>query len=132
MAERQHYSTNTPWEHAVGYSRAVRVGAHVVVSGTTASDEAGEVIGVGDVALQTRYILQKIEAALIAVGASLADVVRVRMFVTDIDQWQAIGEVHGEFFGAIRPVSTMVEVSRLVDARHLVEIEVDAIIAAAL
>ncbi|MFN8530931.1 MAG: RidA family protein [Anaerolineae bacterium] len=128
--ERLNISTGTPWESVVGYSRAVRIGDHVWVSGTTASDEAGNVIGVGDAAAQTRYVIQKIEKALIACGASLKDVVRVRMFVVDISQWEAIGRVHGEFFGTIRPVSTMVEISQLVDVRHLIEIEVDAYLGA--
>ncbi|MCC6612960.1 MAG: RidA family protein [Anaerolineae bacterium] len=128
MTERINIGTGTPWEQIVGYSRAVRVGNIVHVSGTTASDEQGNVIGVGDVRAQTDYILRKIERALEATGASLRDVVRVRMFVTDISQWEAIGRVHGEFFGDIRPVSTMVEISRLVDPQHLIEIEVEAII----
>lgn len=124
--QRVNISTGTPWEQVVGYSRAVRVGDHVYVSGTTASDEHGNVIGVGDVAAQSRYIFEKIEKALKSAGAALTDVVRVRMFVTDISQWEAIGRVHGEIFGAIRPVSTMVEISKLVDPQHLIEIEVDA------
>ncbi len=124
--QRLNISTGTPWEQVVGYSRAVRVGDHVYVSGTTASDEHGNVIGVGDVAAQTRYIFEKIDRALQSAGASLSDVVRVRMFVIDISQWEVIGRVHGEFFGTIRPVSTMVEISKLVDPQHLIEIEVDA------
>ncbi|MCK6576620.1 MAG: RidA family protein [Anaerolineae bacterium] len=128
---RQNISTGTPWEKTVGYSRAVRVGDHVVVSGTTASDETGVVYGVGDVYAQARYIFDKIERALNAAGATLGDVVRVRMFVTDIDQWQAVGRAHGERFADIRPVTTMVEVSRLIDPQHLIEIEVDALIGAA-
>jgi enamine deaminase RidA (YjgF/YER057c/UK114 family) len=125
---RQNISSGTPWENVVGYSRAVRVGNSVYVSGTTASDEQGSVIGVGDVAAQTDYILRKIERALGQAGAALTDVVRVRMFVIDISQWEAIGRVHGAFFRDIRPVSTMVEVRRLVDPQHLIEIEVEAII----
>jgi enamine deaminase RidA (YjgF/YER057c/UK114 family) len=132
MKKRINISTGTPWENIVGYSRAVRIGDQVWVSGTTASDADGNVIGIGDAAAQTEYIIRKIEKALHDAGASLADVVRVRMFVTDISQWEAIGRKHGEFFGAIRPVSTMVEVSGLVDPEHLVEIEVDAVIGAAL
>lgn len=124
--KRLNISTGTPWEQVVGYSRAVRVGDHVYVSGTTASDEQGNVIGVGDVTAQARYIFEKINRALQSAGASLSDVVRVRMFVIDISQWEVIGRVHGEFFGAIRPVSTMVEISKLVDPQHLIEIEVDA------
>ncbi|MDL1899774.1 RidA family protein [Anaerolineae bacterium CFX9] len=132
MKQRINISTGTPWEQIVGYSRAVRIGDQVFVSGTTASAEDGSVIGIGDPAAQTEYIIRKIEKALRDVGASLADVVRVRMFVTDISQWEAVGRKHGEFFGAIRPVTTMVEVSRLIDPQHLVEIEVDAVVGAAL
>jgi len=127
--ERTNYSTGTPWEAAVGYSRAVRVGPFVYLSGTTASDEHGAIHG-DDPYAQAHYIFRKIERSLHEVGATMADVVRVRMFVTDISQWQEVGRAHGEFFGAVRPVSTMVEISRLVDPRHLVEIEVDAVIAA--
>ena len=132
MKQRINISTGTPWEQIVGYSRAVRIGDQVFVSGTTASAEDGSVIGIGDPAAQTEYIIRKIEKALRDVGASLADVVRVRMFVTDISQWEAVGRKHGEFFGAIRPGTTMVEVSRLIDPQHLVEIEVDAVVGAAL
>ena len=106
MAERQNISSGAPWESIVGYSRAVRVGNHVWVAGTTATDETGQVVGAGDAAAQTRYILQKIESALKEAGASIADVVRTRMFVTDISQWEAIGRVHGEFFGVVRPAAT--------------------------
>ena len=128
MTERKSISSGTPWESVVGYSRAVRIGNHIWVAGTTATDENGQVFGPGDVAAQTRYTLQKIERALNQAGASLRDVVRTRMFVTDISQWEAIGRVHGEFFGQILPASTMVEVSKLVDPGHLVEIEVDAFV----
>ena len=126
MAGRRNISSGTPWEAIVGYSRAVRIGAHIWVSGTTATDDNGQVFAPGDAAAQTRYALQKIERALIQAGASRQHVVRTRMFVTDISQWEAIGRVHGEFFGDVRPASTMVEVSKLVDPGHLVEIEVDA------
>jgi enamine deaminase RidA (YjgF/YER057c/UK114 family) len=128
MAERQNISSGAPWESIVGYSRAVRVGNHVWVAGTTATDETGQVVGAGDAAAQTRYILQKIESALKEAGASIADVVRTRMFVTDISQWEAIGRVHGEFFGAVRPAATMVQVARLIDPAHMIEIEVDAFV----
>lgn len=128
MTKRLNISTGTPWESVVGYSRAVRVGNLVYLSGTTASDEHGNVIGIGDAAAQTEYVIRKIEKALKDCGASLKDVVRVRMFVTDISQWEAIGRMHGSFFGDIRPVSTMVEVSKLIDPNHLIEIEVDAVI----
>jgi enamine deaminase RidA (YjgF/YER057c/UK114 family) len=126
---RQSISSGTTWESAVGYSRAVKIDNHVWVAGTTATDDTGAVVGVGDAAAQTRYIFRKIEKALAAAGASLGDVVRTRMFVTNIADWEAIGRVHGEFFGEIRPASTMVEVSKLIDPDHLVEIEVDAYIA---
>ena len=126
MPDRKNISSGAPWEAIVGYSRAVRVGNHIWVAGTTATDERGNVIGAGDPAAQTRYVLKKIGRALEEAGATFADVVRTRTFVTDISQWEAIGRVHGEIFGAIRPVATMVEVSKLIDPAHLVEIEVDA------
>lgn len=128
MNNRQNITTGTTWEEIVGYSRAVRVGNWVSVSGTTAVDESGNVVGLGDVDTQTRFIIQKIEKALIACGASLADVIRTRMFVTDISQWETIGRVHGEFFSTIKPASTMVEVKALISPELLVEIEVDAIL----
>ena len=127
--ERKNISSGAPWESIVGYSRAVRIGNHIWVAGTTATDENGKVMGKGDVAAQTRYVLKKIEAALVQAGATLGDVVRTRMFILDIAQWEAIGRVHGEFFGAVRPASTLVEVSRLIDTDHLIEIEVDAYVA---
>lgn len=123
------FSTGTPWEKSVGYSRAVKVGTQVFVSGTTASGEDGATVAVGDAEAQTRYIFQKIEAALTEAGATLANVVRTRMFVTDIINWEPIGRVHGEFFSNIRPAATMVEVTRLINPDHLIEIEVDAVIA---
>lgn len=125
---RQLLSTGTPWEASVGYSRAVRTGNHIFVSGTTASDENGDTVAPTDAAAQTRYVLQKIDSSLQQLGASLQDVVRTRMFVTDISRWSEIGDVHGECFRSIRPAATMVEVSRLVNPDHLIEIEVDAVI----
>ena len=107
----------------------MRIGNHIWVSGTTATDENGKIVGVGDAAAQTRYALQKIGRALEEAGVTFADVVRTRTFVTDISQWEAIGRVHGEYFGDIRPAATMVEVSKLIDPDHLVEIEVDAFVA---
>ena len=123
---RQNISSGASWESIVGYSRAVRIGNHIWVAGTTATDENGNVVGVGDVAAQTRYVLKKIGRALNEAGFTFADVVRTRMFVTDISQWEIIGRAHGEIFGSIRPASTMVEVAKLIDPQYLIEIEVDA------
>ncbi len=125
---RQNVSTGTPWEKAVAYSRAVRVGNQVFVSGTTASDSNGGTVAVGDSYQQAVYALKKIEAALAEVGAKLSDVVRTRIYVTDISQWEVIGRAHGEAFAGINPAATMVEVQKLVNPDHLVEIEVDAVI----
>ena len=126
MSDRKNFSSGAPWESVVGYSRAVRIGNHIWVSGTTATDENGKVVGAGDAEAQTRYVLRKIERALHEAGASMANVVRTRMFVTDISLWEEIGRVHGEFFADVRPAATMVEVSKLIEPGHLVEIEVDA------
>jgi enamine deaminase RidA (YjgF/YER057c/UK114 family) len=126
LSERQRFGSGTPWEALAGYSRAVRLGAFVWVSGTTASDASGAVQG-EDAAAQTRYILTKIEAALVEVGASLADVVRTRIYVARLEDWEAVARVHGEVFGEIRPANTLVQVAGLVGGR-LVEIEADAVI----
>ena len=123
---RQNISTGGPWEGKIAYSRAVRVGAHISVSGSTAMTESG-LVGKGDPYAQTIQTLRTIEAALQQAGASLADVVRTRIYMANIDQWQEVGRAHGEVFSAIRPATTMVEVKRLIDPGMLVEIEADAI-----
>lgn len=126
--ERERISSGTEWELTVGYSRAVRVGDEVHVSGTTATEE-GEPVGVGDPYEQTRQVISNIESALSATDATLDDVVRTRLFVTDIDDWETIGRAHGEAFGEVRPATTMVQVDRLVDPEMLVEMEAVARVA---
>ena len=126
MQEREKYSSGAKWESIVGYSRAVKVGSRIYVTGTTATDENSNVVGVGDAYAQTVQTIGNIEKALKALGAGLENIVRTRMFVTDIARWEEYGRAHGEFFREIMPATTMVEVAKLIDPDMLIEIEADA------
>jgi len=126
--KRERYSSGTPWEPLAGYSRAIRVGNTIHVSGTTATDTAGNIVGAGDPYQQTIQTIRNIETALHALGGKLTDIVRTRIYVVNIEDWQIIARAHGEIFGEIRPTATMVEVSRLIDENMLVEIEAEAIL----
>ncbi len=126
MRKRQKYSSGQKWEKIVGYSRAVKVGNRIYVTGTTATDENGNIVAENDAYAQTVQVIKNIEKALNALDATLENVVRTRMFVTDISRWEEYGKAHGEFFGKIMPATTMVEVSKLIDPKMLIEIEADA------
>jgi enamine deaminase RidA (YjgF/YER057c/UK114 family) len=126
MQKREKYSSGAKWESIVGYSRAVKVGTRIYVTGTTATNENSEIVGIGDAYAQAVQTIKNIEKALNSLGASLENVVRTRMFVTDISRWEEYGRAHGEFFARIMPATTMVEVSKLIDPNMLIEIEADA------
>ncbi len=126
---RTNYSTGSSWEPIIGYSRAVRVGSHISVSGTTATGSDGKIVGIDDIYAQTKQAISNIEAALKLADVPLSSVIRTRIFTTDISQWEKIGRAHGEFFGDIRPATTMVEVKALISPEMLIEVEADAIVA---
>ena len=128
MSDRSNYSSGAPWESIAGYSRAVRVGNIIEVAGTTAVDTEGQVVGAGDISKQTDYIFNKIRNALNDAGSKMSDVIRTRMYLTDINDWEAVARVHGDIFSDIKPVSTLVEVSGLIDEELLIEIEVSAVV----
>ena len=128
LSDRSNYSSGTPWESIAGYSRAVRVGNVIEVAGTTAVDTEGQVVGAGDISKQTDYIFNKIRNALNHAGSKMSDVIRTRMYLTDINDWEAVARVHGDIFSDIKPVSTLVEVSGLIDKELLIEIEVSAVV----
>jgi len=123
---KERFASGAPWEEIVGYSRAVKTGSLIQVAGTTATDASGAIVGIGDTHAQTVQCIRNIEAVLARAGATLADVTRTRIYVTDIDRWEEVGRAHGEFFGEVKPATTLVEVSRLVSPEMLVEIEAEA------
>ena len=128
LSDRSYYSSGAPWESIAGYSRAVRVGNIIEVAGTTAVDTEGQVVGAGDISKQTDYIFNKIRNALNDAGSKMSDVIRTRMYLTDINDWETVARVHGDIFSDIKPVSTLVEVSGLIDEELLIEIEVSAVV----
>lgn len=128
LSDRSNYSSGAPWESIAGYSRAVRVGNIIEVAGTTAVDTEGQVVGAGDISKQTDYIFNKIRNALNDAGSKMSDVIRTRMYLTDINDWETVARVHGDIFSDIKPVSTLVEVSGLIDKELLIEIEVSAVV----
>ena len=128
MSVRSNYSSGAPWESIAGYSRAVRVGKVVEIAGTTAVDSDGQIIGVGDIGAQTEYIFKKIDNVLKEAGSNMSDVIRTRMYVTDINNWEVVTRIHGNIFSEIKPVSTIVEVSRLIDEELLIEVEISAVV----
>ena len=128
LSDRNNYSSGAPWESIAGYSRAVRVGNIIEVAGTTAVDKEGQVVGAGDISKQTDYIFNKIRNALNDAGSKMSDVIRTRMYLTDINDWETVARVHGDIFSDIKPVSTLVEVSGLIDEELLIEIEVSAVV----
>lgn len=128
LSDRSNYSSGAPWESIAGYSRAVRVGNIIEVAGTTAVDTEGQVVGAGDISKQTDYIFNKIRNALNDAGSKMSDVIRTRMYLTDINDWETVARVHGDIFSDIKPVSTLVEVSGLIDEELLIEIEVSALV----
>ena len=128
LSDRSNYSSGAPWESIAGYSRAVRIGNIIEVAGTTAVDTEGQVVGAGDISKQTYYIFKKIRNALNDAGSKMSDVIRTRMYLTDINDWETVARVHGDIFSDIKPVSTLVEVSGLIDEELLIEIEVSAVV----
>ena len=128
LSDRNNYSSGAPWESIAGYSRAVRVGNIIEVAGTTAVDTEGQVVGAGDISKQTDYIFNKIRNVLNNAGSKMSDVIRTRMYLTDINDWETVARVHGDIFSDIKPVSTLVEVSGLIDKELLIEIEVSAVV----